>query len=196
MRTSAILLTSLLSMSLSYASAQSDFLTSKVRVSTETGYLVSDNSYAIIKLNTHSHEFNMSSCIVFTINDTITGKSEQKSLTLNFTGQFPIDNLAFYDAVNDRNIHVVNGELAVNDVVKPYKIAFGLHNPSSINNVDSQDRTSYPLRINFAMEIRTAFFDLHDIPAYYAKIFLIAVKDGVINRSDEYVINPECIGRN
>lgn len=179
-------------MAASTLSAQDDFLTSRIRVSTEIGNVVSENTFAIVKLNTNSHEFNVASCILFEINDSSTAKSEQANLTLNFTGQFPIDNLDFYDVANDKNIHTISGELTINNVTRPYKINFGLHGPSSIN-VYTQDKRSYIARINFAMEINTDDFNL-DIPSSYAKTFVIAVKDGVINKADEYDLGPECIG--
>lgn len=179
-------------MAASTLSAQDDFLTSRIRVSTETGNVVSENTFAIVKLNTNSHEFNIASCILFEMNDSSTGTSEQTSLTLNFTGQFPIDNLDFYDVANDKNSHTISGELTINNITRPYKINFGLHGSSSIN-VYSQDKRSYMARINFAIEINTDDFNLN-IPPGYAKTFVVAVKDGVINKADEYDLGPECIG--
>lgn len=173
--------------------AQDDFVTSRIRVSTETGVIISDNASAIIKLNTHSQELNVSSCILLSINDSVTGKSNQTSLTIDFTGQFPIENLDFYDVANDKNIHIASGELTVNQVNRPYKMNFGLHGPSSIN-VYSQDKRSYSARINFAIEVNAADFNLGDIPASFAKTIILGIKDGVINKTDEYNIGPECVG--
>ena len=139
--------------------AQDGFVTSGTRISTETGTVISDNSLSIIKLNTHSQELNISTCILLNINDSITGKKDQASLTIDFTGQFPIENLDFYDVANDKNIHVVSGELTVNQVSRPHKMNFGLHGPSSIN-VYTQDKRSYSASISFAIEVNTYDFEL------------------------------------
>ncbi|MFY9308318.1 MAG: hypothetical protein WAQ28_04630 [Bacteroidia bacterium] len=172
--------------------AQTDFKTSRIRVSTESGAVVSENTFAVIKLNTNSQEMDISSCILFDINDSATGKSEQASMTINFKGQFPIENLDFYDVANDKNIHTMSGELTVNNITRAYKMNFGLHGPSSIN-VYTQDKRSYTAQISFAIEIDVDEFDL-DVPPSYAKTFIIAIKDGVINKTNEYDLGPECIG--
>lgn len=173
--------------------AQSDFISSRVYVLKETGETIpTENAHSLIKLNTHNYEFNINSCLILTINDSITGKSQQTSIDLNFTGRFPIDNLDFFDVINDKNIHVINGELSINEITHAYKVNFGLHNPTS-KNIYTQGTSTYSAHINFAIEIKPTDFSLDNIPVSFAKTLIIRVKDGVINKTGENEIAPECI---
>lgn len=193
MKTLHCYLTELLILIASHIPAQSDFISSRVYVLKETGEAIpAENAHALIKLNTHNYEFTINSCLILTISDSVTDKSQQTSIDLNFTGPFPIDNLDFYDVVNDKNIHVINGELTVNEITHAYKVNFGLHSPTS-RNVYTQGIPSYSAHINFAIEINPIDFNLDNIPASFAKTLIIRVKDGIINKTGENEIAPECI---
>ncbi|MES2590733.1 MAG: hypothetical protein V4608_02525 [Bacteroidota bacterium] len=197
MKTIANYVTILL-MSMALKMYAQEFISSPVQFSKEMGENISatGNDYAVIKLNTHTHEFSMGSCLVMAINDTVTGKNEQYNLTLNFAGKFPIDNIDFYDVVNDDNIHTINGELTVNNVTQPYNINFGLHTANASSNIYSQDIRSSVTRISFAIELNAADFELFAIPVTFAKVIVIGVKNGVINKTGDNNTSPECIGAN
>jgi hypothetical protein len=196
MKLHSYFLTGILFILVSFVPEQNDFVTSHISVMKETGesMISSDNSYAVIKLNTYNQQLDINSCVLLTISDSITKKDELFSLSLNFTGQFPIDNLDFYDVANDKNIHTANGILTVNNVPHSYRLNFGLHGPNSIN-FRSQDASSYQAQINFAMEIGSVDYGLNDIPANVTKAILVVIKDGIINKTNENNVGPECVGQ-
>lgn len=189
---------SILFLSIAFKLSAQEFISSPVRFSKETEENISftGNDYAVIKLNTHTQEFSMGSCLIMGINDTVTGKSEEFNLTLNFAGKFPIDNIDFFDIANDNNIHTINGELTVNNVTHPYKINFGLHAANPSSNIYSQDIRNSNTRISFALEINTGDFELETIPLTFAKTIIVSVKNGVINKTGDNNTSQECIGAN
>lgn len=189
-----IIFFSIILFAIAFKTSAQEFVNSNVRVFRETGETISysENESAVIKLNPQTNLLSVDFCILLSRkNDTI--KEDNQQLNLNFTGQFPIYDLDFYDLEGEaRKTYTITGELTINNITKTYtKIDFALHR-SNLPNIYSPNVLSYPYNIGFLIEINPIDFCLENILENCPRTILIEVKDGIINKFSNGIKKTEC----
>jgi|GEM_PF-3339951 len=176
-------------------SSAQEFLNSPVRIYMETGEIISSrtNEYAIISLNNQTNIFTVDLCVLLSnINKHDTLEEINQQLSLNFKGQFPIDDLDFYDTgAKGGQIYSITGDLTINDIMKSFtKINFSL-NRSTVPD-DFIVTKSYPYHISFLIEVDPIEFCLNNILPKCPKTIIVSIEDGIINKINDGNEKPEC----
>jgi hypothetical protein len=177
-----------------YFKAQSQVIIgSPTIISTEVNGNINsvNNESTVISLNDASKEFTASVSLLPIVNNADEEDSLAEAnnlLQLIFTGQFPIDNFAFFSDNNDDNIHRMNGLLSVNGISNPYTLSFTLQSPLNTDKRNSEevlsaDASFFPFKISFIIEMNPADFGLDREPSAIEKDIIVEVTGGIINEA-------------
>jgi hypothetical protein len=198
MKTIASITTIILMLVVLKTSAQ-EFINSRATISVDSDVPIPfKDETVLILLNEQTSFFSVSSCILLRTvklnNDS--SATSNKPLFMNFKAPFPITNLDFYDPNNDKKQYTMNGELTIAETTKPFTIDFNLHSYASQNTV-TNDFHSYPALISFTMQIDPDDYNLQNVPSCFsnfcfAKLIMVSVQNGTINKSNESGKQPEC----
>jgi hypothetical protein len=143
----------------------------------------------IISLNAQNDEFS------FTIpffkiltspknNDSITDLN--KNILVRFRGKFPISNLDFYNSNATESSFTFPGELTINEITQPVNLTANLFASVAIDDA-SRGLDTYPVRINFRMEINPADFKLDFETINFVRSITLEVRNGIINKTENVV---------
>jgi polyisoprenoid-binding protein YceI len=167
-------------------------ISSHTNISTEVNGNINSvsNESTVISLNDASKEFTATVSLLPLVNNADEEDSLAEAnnlLQLTFTGQFPIENFAFYSDKNNETIHAMNGMLSVNGISNPYTLTFTVRSPINAdpgNNEEalSTDATFYPVKMSFIIAISPADFGLDREPAAIEKDIMVEVTGGLINK--------------
>jgi hypothetical protein len=184
MKTIAHFLTILL-LTVSFQLPAQEFIGSHVRLTKEAvnqPVSVKDDN-GIIRLNDQTNEFSIYVQlwqILTSANESDSIADINKHLRVNFRGQFPISDFAFY--TGDEKTYQIPGKLTINHISRAISIVCSFHKSIS-ENFDENDVHSYPVRISFAIEINPADYNLDIETAKFTETIIVAVENGIINKS-------------